>query len=76
MNQLPPESGSIKYLFLNKDYSVLEKYQVHNFPLYYLLDKHGYFIQSPAKSPENIIDDFQVLFAPKNGRKSYEIIKD
>jgi peroxiredoxin len=76
MDQLPAESNSIHYLFLNKEYAVLEKYQVRNFPVYYLLDKHGYFIQSPAKNPEGIIDDFQIIFAPRSHRKSYEIIKD
>ncbi|MGB1003498.1 MAG: TlpA family protein disulfide reductase [Salibacteraceae bacterium] len=76
MKHFPEEGNAIKYLFLNKDYSVLEKYEVHNYPVYYLLDEHGYFIQSPAKNPEGTIDEFQVLFAPKSTRKSYEIIKN
>lgn len=76
MQNLPNESSAIQYLYINKNYTALEEYQVWNFPVYYLLDKHGYFIQSPAKNPENIIEDFKKLFANKSGRKRYEIIKD
>ena len=76
MDNLPSSSHSLTYLFINKDYQALEDYQIWNFPMYYLIDKHGYFLQSPAKRPENIIDDFKVMFAPKSARKRYEIIKD
>ncbi|MFT4752884.1 MAG: hypothetical protein ACI85Q_000420 [Salibacteraceae bacterium] len=76
MENLPSESGHLTYLFVQKNYTPLISYQIWNFPMYYLLDKHGYFIQSPAKNPENIIDDFTPLFAPKSAKKRYEIIKD
>ena len=75
-DQLPKESSNLRYLYLNKDYSVLEKYQIWNFPIYYLLDKHGYFIASPAQSPVQMFEPFTVMFAPKSRRKSYEIIKN
>lgn len=76
MQNLPEQTGNISYLYLNKEYNALEDYQVWNFPVYYLLDKHGYFLQSPAKNPEGIIEDLQLLLAPKSSRKQYEIIKD
>lgn len=76
IQNLPKESSNLKYLFINKDYTVLKEYEIWNYPVYYLLDKHGYFLQSPAGRPMEIIDDFAVIFAKKSGRKRYEIIKD
>ena len=75
MENFPPESANLTYLFIDKDYTALEKYQIWNFPVYYLLDKHGYFIQSPGKNPMNIMDDLKIIFAPKSKNKNYEIIK-
>ena len=75
-NQIPKETNNLKVVYLNKSYEVLEKYQVWSFPVYFLIDKHGYFIQSPAKSPIEMFDDFAIMFAPKSKRKSYEIIHD
>ena len=71
MNNLPKESSSLKYLFINKNYEALRDYQVWDFPIYYLIDKQGYLIQSPAKKPENIIDDFKLIFTKKSLRRKY-----
>lgn len=76
MKNLPKESRNLKYLYLNKDYTVLQEYQIWNFPVYYFLDTHGYFLQSPAKNPIDILDDFRSIFAPKSHHKGYEIIKN
>tara|TARA_R110002050_G_scaffold200591_1_gene335503 strand:+ start:48675 stop:50069 length:1395 start_codon:yes stop_codon:yes gene_type:complete len=74
-SQLPNEASNLKFLYLNKNYSVLEKYQIWSYPIYYLIDKHGYFIQTPAKMPNDIFETFAAMFAPKSTRKRYEIIK-
>ncbi len=75
MVNLPKESSNLKYLFINKSYAALKEYKIWNFPVYYFLDKHGYFLQSPAQRPSEIIGDFQLIFAKKPTRKRYEIIK-
>ena len=74
-NQIPKESSNLKFLYLNKTYSVLEQYQIWNFPVYYLLDKHGYFLQSPAAKPMEMFETFSIMSTPKSKRKKYEIIK-
>ncbi len=76
MQNLPKESSNLRYLFIDKDYASLKEYEIWNFPVYYLLDKHGYFLQSPAERPMDIVDDFAILFAKKTKRRSYEIIKE
>ena len=76
MQNLPKETSNITYLFIDKDYTALKKYEIWNYPVYYLLDKHGYFLQSPASRPMDIVDDFAKIFAKKSRRRSYEIIKD
>jgi peroxiredoxin len=76
MGNLPQEANNLHYLFIDKNYSALETYEIWNFPVYYLLDKHGYFLQAPAKKPEQIIDDLRVLNMTKSERKRYEIIKE
>ena len=73
---LPKESSNFTYLFLNNDYNILEKYEVWNYPIYYLIDSHGYFIQSPGKHPIDMFETFAELFAKKTKKKSYEIIKE
>jgi peroxiredoxin len=75
INQLPKESSNFKYLYLNKDYTVLTQYQIWSYPVYYLIDKHGYFIESPASSPIEMFEPLAIIFAPKSGRKKYEIVK-
>jgi peroxiredoxin len=74
-NQIPKETNNLKFLYLNKTYTVLEQYQIWNFPVYYLLDKHGYFIESPASKPLNMFETFTIMSTPKSKRKKYEIIK-
>ncbi len=75
INQIPKETNNLKFLYLNKTYAVLEQYQIWNFPVYYLLDKHGYFIQSPAAKPMDMFETFTIMTAPKSRRKNYEIVK-
>lgn len=76
LDNLPQESQNLRYLFLNYEYSVLEKYQIWSYPVYFLLDAQGYFIQAPAKSPSEMFDFFALEYAKKSKRKSYEIISD
>lgn len=73
---LPPESQNLKYLFLNNEYEVLEKYQIWSYPVYFLLNAQGYFIQAPAKSPSEMFEFFAHEFVKKSKRKSYEIISN
>jgi peroxiredoxin len=75
-SKIPKETSNLHVLYLNKKYSVLEKYQIWNYPVYYLLDKHGYFIQVPAKKPNEMFNTFERMFASKSKRKRYEIIQD
>lgn len=75
MSQIPKETSNLKFLYLNKEYAVLEKYQIWSYPIYYLIDKHGYFMQAPANRPNDMFDTFAKMFAPKSSRKRYEIIK-
>lgn len=70
----PPSSGNLTYLYLNKNYDVLEDYAIWNFPVYYLLDDHGYLLQSTAKNPSSMFETFEVMFRRKSKRKRYEII--
>ena len=76
MDLIPKETNHLKIVYLNKEYNVLEKYQIWSFPVYFLIDKHGYFIRSPAKKPIEMFDTFTIMFSPKSKRKSYEIIND
>ena len=76
MSKLPDEASNFNYVYLNKDYSILETYEIWSYPIYFLLDKHGYFIESPAKRPEEMYATFEKMFERKSRRKRYEIIKD
>jgi hypothetical protein len=76
MSQLPDEASNINYVFLDRKYSILETYEIWSYPVYFLLDKHGYFIASPAKRPEEMFAVFEKMFAKKSRRKRYEIIAD
>lgn len=67
-----PTASNIEYLYLNQDYDVLEKYQVKSYPLYFLIDKYGYFIASPAQRPSEMGAIFTRLTAKKRSGKSYE----
>lgn len=69
LEKLIPQSSNLTFLYLNKDYSVLEQYQIWNFPVYYLLDKHGYFMQSPANFPDKMFPTFEKMFARKSRYK-------
>jgi thiol-disulfide isomerase/thioredoxin len=67
-----PEASNIKYVYLNHDYQVLESYQALSYPVYFLIDPHGYLIESPAARPSEMGQTFMLLTVPKNRRKSYE----
>lgn len=66
IERLVPSSSNLTYLYINKDYSVLEQYEIWNFPVYYLIDKHGYFTQSPSKFPNEMFHTFEKMFARKS----------
>jgi hypothetical protein len=68
--------GNIHFVYLNKNYSVLEEYEIWSVPVYFLLDKHGYFLQSPSQRPGEMYPIFEQLFDKKRNGKGYEIILD
>ena len=76
MSKLPDEASNFNYVYLRKDYSILETYEIWSYPIYFFIDKHGYFIESPAKRPEEMYSTFEKMFTRKSRRKKYEIIKD
>jgi peroxiredoxin len=71
-----PAMGNIHFVYLNKNYSVLEEYEIWSVPVYFLLDKHGYFLQSPSQRPGEMYPIFEQLFDKKRNGKGYEIILD
>ena len=65
LEPLIPPSSNLTYLYLNKDYNVLEQYKIWDFPVYYLLDKNGYLLQSQAEFPDKMFPTFEKMFARK-----------
>ena len=50
-------------LDFNSEIEVVKKYNVNVFPTYFLIDKIGLFVLSPAKSPKENIDQlFKRIF--------------
>lgn len=76
MAALIDEGSNLDIVYLNRNYSLLEEYEVYNFPTYYLVDKHGYFVNCPGKRPEEMYSVYSAMFDRKRGRKRYEIIND
>jgi hypothetical protein len=67
-----PTSGNIRYVYLDKTYDVLAAYEALSFPVYFLIDPHGYLLESPAARPSEMGQTFMILTTPKNRRKSYD----
>lgn len=58
-------------------YELLENYGVETTPMYFLIDKHGRFLMSPAKEPAAMLPILHRLNeVDKEKRKPYEIIRD
>lgn len=59
------------------DFQILDRYSVKSVPLYFLTDKYGRLLLTPAKEPQrmiNIFDALKKMTGPQ--RKPYEIIRE
>lgn len=55
-NFIKSEKFNWTFLLCNNSSGILKKYDVRAFPTYYLIDKNGKFIKSPAPSPSEDIN--------------------
>jgi thiol-disulfide isomerase/thioredoxin len=61
----------------NKKFSLLERYSVRSFPMYFLVDPNGKLALSPAYEPNRMIGYFDAIInSGEDGVKDFEIIRD
>ncbi len=75
-SNFPPETNNLHYANLDCNFEILETYEIWSYPIYYLLDKHGYFLESPSVRPNEMYTTFEKMYAKKPRGKRYEIIND
>lgn len=72
------KNNSIKHTVIHcPDFDIWDRYRVKSVPLYFLTDKNGRLLLSPAKEPQRMIKIFDALKKVSGpSRKPYEIIRE
>ncbi|KAB1066175.1 TlpA family protein disulfide reductase [Salibacter halophilus] len=64
-------------LHYNKKFSLIEKYSVRSYPMYFLVDPDGKLALSPAYEPNRMIGYFDAIInSGEDAVKDFEIIRD
>ncbi len=75
-DDVPADKNNVSYVYFNRDYGLLENYGIKTIPAYFLLDKDGYLLRSPAGDPAETMNYILKLTPEKSRRKTYEIIDE
>lgn len=72
------ENNEVRHTVIHtSEFKVLDRYSAKSIPLYFLTDKHGKLLLSPAKEPRRMIKIFDALKKMSGpSRKPFEIIRE